>query len=296
MDDFPARRRAAGEDLPPERLGALLTRARLQAGLARFAAARGLGVSWARLRAWERGHPAPAPDDLDRLLALYGVTLDDLVPERVPLVVAEGTDDEIIESFVAVVRASRGARPGSRLRFRADDLHALAEALRTDADDVEEQIARVTGCTAAEAAQMHRELLRRRVLVPVAGLAAGAAAFTGVAVASTGSTGPSGPGPVTPADIATPAAQVAPSPRPTPPAPAAPPAPVTTPATPSAPGAAAEAAPPAADPPPDVFIPDGETFDESDAPPPGADPHTGPPDVFVPEGETFVESDAPPEG
>ena len=52
------------------------------------------------------------------------------------------------------------------------------------------RIAEVLGCTPVEARRLHGELLRRKVILPVAGLAAGMAAFAGVAYAAQTSAAP----------------------------------------------------------------------------------------------------------
>ena len=70
------------------------------------------------------------------------------------------------------------------LALRSADIVALAGALGVDRDEIEARIAEVLGCTRAEARRLHGELLRRKVILPVAGLAAGMAAFAGAAYAS----------------------------------------------------------------------------------------------------------------
>lgn len=86
-----------------------------------------------------------------------------------------GDDGDLLQSYSNVLRAVRGARPGEPMGLRADDVAALALAIGADGHDVEIRIQALLGCTPAEAKVVHRELLRRRLLTPVAALAVGAA-------------------------------------------------------------------------------------------------------------------------
>src|SRR5204863_3470841 len=77
----------------------------------------------------------------------------------------------------------RDTGPGDPLALRTADIVALAGALGRDPEAIEQWIADALGCTRAEARRLHGELLRRKVILPVAGLAAGMAAFAGSAAA-----------------------------------------------------------------------------------------------------------------
>ena len=182
--------------MPPERLGALLQAARKRRGLKRKPAAAAAGTTAAKLRGYERGlEPVPA-DVCAQLAECYGEDLTAHVPLRMPLqfedrhlVIGDvqqpvGPDgDDIIVRYVDIVRRLRNTAPGDPLALRAVDIVALAGALSRDRDAIEQQISEVLGCNRAEARRLHGELLRRKVILPVAGLAAGMAAFAGSAAA-----------------------------------------------------------------------------------------------------------------
>ena len=180
--------------MPPERLGALLQAARKRRGLKRKSAAAAAGTTAAKLRAYERGlEPVPA-DVCAQLAECYGEDLTAHVPLRMPLQfedrhlvigdvqqpVGPGGDD-VIAGYVDIVHRLRNTEPGDPIALRAVDIVALAGALSRDRDTIEQQISEVLGCNRAEARRLHGELLRRKVILPVAGLAAGMAAFAGSA-------------------------------------------------------------------------------------------------------------------
>jgi transcriptional regulator with XRE-family HTH domain len=186
------------EDLPPVRLGALLRDARKRRGWKRPKAAARAGTTAKRLRAYERGEK-PVPTEVRlRLVECYGDDLTAHVPMRVPvransdwLIVGElelplvfGSAEEILTGYVKIVQRVRRSKPGEPLVLRSTDVVALAAVLNADRGDIEERLAELLGCTVGEARALHAELLRRKVLLPVAGLAAGVAAFAGVAHAA----------------------------------------------------------------------------------------------------------------
>ncbi|MDQ1448778.1 MAG: hypothetical protein QOC79_1749 [Actinomycetota bacterium] len=182
--------------MPPERLGALLLAARKRRGLKRRQAAAAAGTTAAKLRAYERGdEPVPA-GVCAQLAECYGDDLTAHVPLRVPMQV-EGErlvigdvqqpvgpdDDDVIAGYIDIVQRLRNTGPGDPLALRTADIVALAGALGRDRDAIEQRIAEALGCTRVEARRLHGELLRRKVILPVAGLAAGMAAFAGSAAA-----------------------------------------------------------------------------------------------------------------
>lgn len=182
--------------MPPERLGALLLAARKRSGLKRKHAAAAAGTTAAKLRKYEHGDKAVPADICARLAECYGDDLTAHVPLRMPIQIAGGnlsvgdlrqpvgTDvDDVITGYVDIVHRLRSMGPGDPLSLRTVDIVALAGALGRDRATIEARIADVLGCTPAEARRLHGELLRRKVLLPVAGLAAGMAAFAGVAYA-----------------------------------------------------------------------------------------------------------------
>ena len=183
--------------MPAERLGALLRAARKRRGLNRKQAAAAAGTTAAKLRSYERGDkPCPARV-CAQLAECYGDDLTAHVPLRVaPVIdnrrvaigaveqpVGPGSGD-VIAGYVDIVQRLRNSGQGDPLALRTVDIVALAGALGFDRDEIEERIASVLGCSRTEASRLHNELLRRKVILPVAGLAAGMAAFAGVAYAS----------------------------------------------------------------------------------------------------------------
>lgn len=191
--------------MTPARLGKLLRDARKRRGWTRQQAAKAAGIKPGRLRDYERGaKDIPAPV-CERLAEEYGDDLAAHVPVRVPLradadwlvvgpyedPLMTGSPDEVIRDYITIVKRLRKAKGGAPLALRAGDLVTLAAALGTERDDIEARIAEALGCSREEARALHREMLRRRVVLPVAGLAAGVAAMASVAYAqpSTPSTG-----------------------------------------------------------------------------------------------------------
>ena len=74
----------------------------------------------------------------------------------------------------------RHARPGEPIALRADDVVALSAAIGQDTMHVEARIVELLGCTPYEAKSLHAEMLRRKLVVPVAGLVAGLVIVGGV--------------------------------------------------------------------------------------------------------------------
>jgi len=196
--------------MPPERLGELLRAGRKRRGWKRKQAAAMLRISAGRLRAYERGtEPIPA-DVCERLAECYG--LAEQVPARVALQVSDNalvigaeradlgdaTTDEILGRYAELVGRLRGAKSGEVLALRAGDIAVLAAATDADAETVERRIMDALGCSRGEARELHRALLRRKLVLPVAGLAAGVVALAGVqaAQANSGPARPSAPAPI----------------------------------------------------------------------------------------------------
>ncbi|HWS47549.1 MAG TPA: helix-turn-helix transcriptional regulator [Acidimicrobiia bacterium] len=178
-----------GDDLPAERLGELLRAARKRHGWTRKQAARHAGTTAQQLHAYEHAQQRVPADVLTRLAATYGAELTAHVPTRDPLNAAvgslDGPADDVIARYLTIVRELRGERKRNKpLALRASDLAALAAALGHERDELEARIAEHLGCTRDEAHALHNELLRRKIVVPVVGLAAGVAAFAGVAHAA----------------------------------------------------------------------------------------------------------------
>lgn len=180
--------------MPPERLGELLRAARKRRGWSRKHAAARAGTTPARLRAYERGEKTIPAEVCADLAACYGEDLLAHVPSRTSELVDDALDraeaGDVIATYARIVQRARRAQPGQPIELRASDVSAIGAALGLDAAELEERIATALGCTRAEARTWHHELLRRRVVLPVAGLAAGVAAFGGVAYAAGGDAAP----------------------------------------------------------------------------------------------------------
>jgi transcriptional regulator with XRE-family HTH domain len=183
--------------MPPERLGALLRSARKRRGMSRKQAAAAAGTTAGKLRSYERGDKTVPAGVCAQLAECYGDDLTAHVPLRMPPQIADrqlqigdtrvpvgSNPHDVLAGYVDIVHRLRDSEPGDPLALRSVDIIALAGALGVDRDEIETRIAEVLGCTRAEARRLHGELLRRKVILPVAGLAAGMAAFAGAAYAS----------------------------------------------------------------------------------------------------------------
>jgi hypothetical protein len=186
-----------GDTMPPERLGELLRTGRKRRGWKRKHAAAMVRITPEQLRAYEAGTETIPADVCTRLAECYGEDLTAHVPLRVAPVLdgttltvagvdrslATTTGEAVIAGYVEIVQRVRRTKPGDPLPLRAADLTAIAAVLDTDADTIEQRIIDALGCTRTEARSLHRELLRRRVVLPVAGLAASVVALAGVQAA-----------------------------------------------------------------------------------------------------------------
>jgi transcriptional regulator with XRE-family HTH domain len=183
--------------IPPERIGELLHAARKRRGWKRRQAAAVAHITPELLGEYEKGlQPVPA-DVCARLAECYGANLTAHMPTRVPaevnadwLVVGEhrlprihGTTEEVVREYAQIVQKLRNAKPGEPLPLRATDLVVLGTALESDAATIAKRVAEILECSVDEARALHREMLRRKVVLPVAGLAASIVALAGVSAA-----------------------------------------------------------------------------------------------------------------
>jgi transcriptional regulator with XRE-family HTH domain len=183
--------------IPPRRFGRALKAARRAGGLRRPVAAARLGVSPRLLADWERGAARVPLEHHDALVDLYGEQLTTRVPARRPVrveshrvvvgsrvrILGEPARDAVLPAYAELLLAVRNAKPGSIPALRLSDLQVLADALGHDVGDVEARIVRLLDCSPAEAATVHAEL-RRRALVPAAGLAVAVTAWAGALAAT----------------------------------------------------------------------------------------------------------------
>jgi hypothetical protein len=181
--------------VPLRRLGTLLRDARLLAGDDLEAVAlRSEGrYDTIDLHAIEAGEYRLTDDEVTELLDLYRADPGELLASRSTLVIdldegtvaagnwtisfAPGADgpDDILARYLALLYEMRGLEPGTAIPLRSLDVSVLSEALAMPARAVEErlEILMVPGNRRLEQA---RRLLRRRVLVPAAGLVIAATA------------------------------------------------------------------------------------------------------------------------
>jgi len=98
--------------------------------------------------------------------------------------------DELLAHYVEIVSRLRQSQAGQPIALRADDLVALSSALGQDSKHVEARIVDILGCTPYEAHSLHSEMLRRKLVLPLAGLVAGIAMVSGAGMAHASSATP----------------------------------------------------------------------------------------------------------
>jgi len=176
----------------------LLRGARRARGLSRREVADRVGTTQSDLRRFERGDTPVPPHLVAEFAECYGQALTAQLATRAPIQVdrqrmvvgaavatLESDDaDEVLGKYVGLVARLRQSQPGEPIALRTDDLVALSNAIGRNTDDVEARIVEVLGCTPREAHSLHAEMLRRKLVLPVAGLVAGLAIVTGVGVAN----------------------------------------------------------------------------------------------------------------
>lgn len=169
---------------------------RADAGLTVGDVARGLEVSRRQVRRWETGRES-VPEGARRAVAdVLGVPVADLVPTReqsqvkveasalrvgaVERPIPAADPEAVLPGYLEMVYKLRGLEPGAPLPLRDEDLDALAVALGSDPDVIEERLLALITCSDEEAARLRALILRRRVASSAAGLAAGALALSGM--------------------------------------------------------------------------------------------------------------------
>ena len=182
------------DDLAPARLGMFMRRARKQRSLTRRKVAEQIGTTARELRQCERGGARIAPSLIVALAECYGDHLGAQFARRTPIQletrrIVVGTEevrletndaDELLSAYIGIVGRLRHVKLGEPIALRAEDVAALSTSLGQTSEEVEKRIAELLDCTLHEARSLHSELLRRRVLVPTAGLLAGMAVIAGV--------------------------------------------------------------------------------------------------------------------
>ncbi len=201
--------------LPPARLGDVLARHRSEASRSLADVASGSDFSAHDLEAVERGDLALDQDRLERVVEAYGLSPEDLLPERNEVVVdmdlgqlrvAERTAaldagapsaDQVLGAYLSLVYALRSTVPGTPLVLRQDDVTVLARALRLAEPEVESRLVGLMDEPSPEVESLHRSL-RRRLAVPVIGAAVVVVGVVGlVLVVQSDDDTPSAPVPTT---------------------------------------------------------------------------------------------------
>ena len=184
--------------VPPARLGRLLAERRAATGRSAVEVA-GASHGWFSpddLAQIEAGDRVLTDAEIAAVTELYGVAVEELVPQRSVLTIdlderqiaagdeqrrLRGRDpepDEVLATYLSILYALRHAVPGTPLTLRHADLEVLSRALRLAPLEVEERLSGLM-VDPDRALVARTTELRRRVLVPVAGvvvavLAAGA--------------------------------------------------------------------------------------------------------------------------
>jgi hypothetical protein len=167
-------------------LGSLLRESRVAAGeeLADVAARSG-HLTAVDLDELEQGARAVDDEMLAEVVDIYGVDGIDLVPQRSRLlidldeglisvdttqIVVEGPaePDAVLVRYLALVHRLRGQAVGTKLKIRELDVGVLATALELDDNEIERRLHQLMGDR--EAVRVSERGLRRRLLVPMAGV------------------------------------------------------------------------------------------------------------------------------
>ncbi len=177
--------------VPPHRLGSLLRQARIAGGIDLDELAAGGEFGPVDLDDIEQGRRSVDDSMLAGLLSLYGIEDTGLLPERPRLVidldggriavdqagitVGEATDtDTVLTRYLALVYRLRDLPLGTPIQLRDVDLNVLSTALEIESTDVESRLQRIM--YQKDALRSDQRTLRRRLLVPLAGVVVAATA------------------------------------------------------------------------------------------------------------------------
>ncbi len=205
--------------VPPVRLGRLLGEARETHGesLADLVRRCGLAFDETFFAEVEAGR-AELDEPLVRWVTeLYGVATSDLLPARSELIIdlTEGrvgvgdrqvplaglAPDQILTNYLALVYALRGTSIGTPIPLRNADLSVLGEALHLPTRQVSSSLGRMMSAE-TDAVRTHARGLRRRLIVPVAGILVGATAMGALLFVRSDAPGVAGGAASTPAEPA----------------------------------------------------------------------------------------------
>lgn len=126
---------------------------------------------------------------------------------------------EVLQAYVELVSASRGAPPGSSLEVRSEDVAGLSTALDLDGSDLRVLIEEVLSTDTGQAVGLLIRLLQHRLVASAALAAVGVAAVGALAVGSSAPRSPAPPRPVRPSTARTALVAGTPVPAPLVPAP-----------------------------------------------------------------------------
>lgn len=198
--------------VPPRRLGALLRESRVTAGedLADVAS-RSERLTAADLDDLEHGRRTLDDSLLREVVEMYGVEGTDLLPHRSRLVIdleeglisvasihvpfeADPGPDVVLVRYLALVHRLRGLSVRTAVKIRDLDIGVLATALEFDDHEIERRLQALM--TDREPVKASERDLRRRLLVPLAGVVVASTAVGVLVLVSEDTTrvGPSDPG------------------------------------------------------------------------------------------------------
>ncbi len=203
--------------VPPRRFGSLLRHARTSSGieLEKLALISNFGV--VELEDIEQGRQQLDDQQLAEILSLYGIENAELVPERSQLIIdldhgriavdqaditvgPSANADAVLTRYLALVYRLRDLPLGTPLHLRDLDLDVLSTALSLEPATVESRLEQLM--LQRDVVLTDQRRLRRRLLVPLAGVVVAATAV-GVLVLVSQTTGDT-----TPVDTKSPATQV----------------------------------------------------------------------------------------
>lgn len=172
--------------VPPRRLGALLRESRVAAGEdLGDVASRSERLTVGDLDDLEHGRRTLDDALLREVVDMYGVEVTELLPGRSSLTIdldeglisvgashvmldAEPGPDVVLVRYLALVHRLRGLPVGTPLQIRDLDIGVLATALELDDDEIERRLQEfMAECEPVKATERD---LRRRLLVPLAGV------------------------------------------------------------------------------------------------------------------------------
>jgi transcriptional regulator with XRE-family HTH domain len=175
--------------VPPRRLGRLLSEARSARGLTldELAASADGRFSLAALASIECGARDVSDAEVRVLANLYGVASSSLVPPRSKLEIDldEGKlfvaghnrrlphrahdREDVLSRYLAMVYSMRHLAPGTPVPLRVDDLEVLGRALRVGSRTLESDLVALMA-NPADVVGWRARLLRRKMLIPAAGV------------------------------------------------------------------------------------------------------------------------------